>query len=226
MWTHCRLHHCRFELLTLPMPSAHNIDALAQRVRTVVSVATPHQGTPHASLFSSILGQRLLEVFSLLPQLSIESMQVFNAAIATRATTRYGCVVIQTRPPSLSSIGSIGFSPSGQVMHALYRALYELGAGSSISADGLSGAQEGALTAAFGEMPAASANDGVVPTLSQLFGEVVHATWADHHDVIGHFHGPDHDPPHVDWLKTQTHFTHSAFTRLWGDIASFACDTS
>ena len=48
------------------LPSAHNIEELANRVRTVVSVATNHQGTPHASLFTSILGQRLLHVLSLL----------------------------------------------------------------------------------------------------------------------------------------------------------------
>jgi triacylglycerol lipase len=40
-------------------------EALARNVRTVVSVASPHYGTPLASFFTGMLGQRLLQLLSL-----------------------------------------------------------------------------------------------------------------------------------------------------------------
>src|SRR5207247_8561879 len=42
-----------------------NVERVARRVRTVITVATPHHGTPLASFFASLLGQRLLRFLSL-----------------------------------------------------------------------------------------------------------------------------------------------------------------
>src|SRR5690242_4773362 len=47
------------------LPSDVGVERVARRVRTVVTVATPHHGTPLASFFASLLGQRLLRGFSL-----------------------------------------------------------------------------------------------------------------------------------------------------------------
>ncbi len=55
-------------LVTTPnvsLPSPHNVEALAAQVRSVVTVSTPHHGTPLAAWFSSLLGTQLLKVFSL-----------------------------------------------------------------------------------------------------------------------------------------------------------------
>jgi triacylglycerol esterase/lipase EstA (alpha/beta hydrolase family) len=49
--------------VTLPVP--FEVEPWARRIRTVVSVATPHHGTPTAAFFTSLLGQRLLQVLSL-----------------------------------------------------------------------------------------------------------------------------------------------------------------
>ncbi|HXU81547.1 MAG TPA: triacylglycerol lipase, partial [Polyangia bacterium] len=46
------------------LPDGIEAEPLARRVRTVITVSTPHQGTPVATFFSSLLGQQLLEVFS------------------------------------------------------------------------------------------------------------------------------------------------------------------
>lgn len=43
-----------------------DLEALASRVTAVVSVCSPHLGTPLASLFNSLLGQKLLQLLSLL----------------------------------------------------------------------------------------------------------------------------------------------------------------
>ena len=64
-------------------------------------------------------------------------------------------------------------------------------------------------------------NDGIVPTLSQLWGEVICAVTADHHDVIGHFDDPEHDPPHYDWISSGSGFSRNDFERLWVGVADW-----
>ena len=64
-------------------------------------------------------------------------------------------------------------------------------------------------------------NDGMVPTLSQVWGEIIHATWGDHLDAIGHFYLPTHVPPHFDWLNSGANFTLEEFERIWNDVARF-----
>ena len=50
---------------------------------------------------------------------------------------------------------------------------------------------------------------------------MIHAAWADHHDVIGHFSERAADPPHVDWVQSASGFGRDEFRRLWGEVASF-----
>ena len=45
-------------------------------------------------------------------------------------------------------------------------------------------AQEAKLVAAYRELPSARDNDGLVPTNSQVWGELIHATVADHQLVV------------------------------------------
>ena len=77
------------------------------------------------------------------------------------------------------------------------------------------------LRLAYGRIPDARANDGMVPTRSQVWGTVVRAVWADHLDVIGHFALPTHVPPHFDWLASGTGFTRGQFEETWRAIATF-----
>ena len=55
-------------LLTAPgveLPTSVDVEPLAARVRTVVTVSTPHHGTPLASFFTTLRGQQLLQLVSL-----------------------------------------------------------------------------------------------------------------------------------------------------------------
>ena len=55
-------------LLTAPgvtLPTALDVERLAARVRTVVTVTTPHHGTPLASFFTTLPGQQLLQLVAL-----------------------------------------------------------------------------------------------------------------------------------------------------------------
>jgi hypothetical protein len=258
----------------------------------VLTVSTPHRGTPLAALFGGLVGQKLLKLFSLttmhtirlgtvplpalmalaraftpgghvpllrgglldqvygsilrdfsderrgdivdffdrieddqalVPQISPEAMDLFGATVRRRPGVRYGCVVTRARPPGLRAMASVGLRPVNQAMYALYRALYrvvkQMPPGRLPDLDD---PQRLALTSAYGDVPDETCNDAIVPTLSQVFGEVVHAAWADHLDTIGHFADPVHDPPHVEWLLTRCDFGRRGFQALWDDVVDFA----
>jgi hypothetical protein len=60
-----------------------------------------------------------------------------------------------------------------------------------------------------------------VPTLSQVHGDLVHATCGDHLDVIGHFGDASTTPPHVDWLVTGSGFDRARFEATWTAVADY-----
>jgi triacylglycerol esterase/lipase EstA (alpha/beta hydrolase family) len=271
------------------LPGAPDVEAIARRVASVVTVSTPHHGTPLAAFATGLLGQRLLRIASLatiyvlrfghLPlsvllrlggflaridrrvglnsalldelfgqlledfsrerrleveafldqvgndaalilQLTPDGMEVFNAATRDRPSVRYGSVVTQAQAPGVASTLAAGLDPSAQATHALYAALYRL---AGISRRGrlptLERAQAQALRRAYGHAPGGRANDGIVPTLSQPWGDLVHAARADHLDIVGHFADAEHVPPHFDWLATGSHFDRRRFEAAWRAVA-------
>jgi hypothetical protein len=68
-------------------------------------------------------------------------------------------------------------------------------------------------------------NDGIVPSLSMIWGKLLFCCEADHLDILGHF--PDDEKPrvHVDWLASGSHFTRKRFTELMDTIVSFQLDS-
>jgi hypothetical protein len=159
---------------------------------------------------------------TLLVQLTPEGLDLFNALATEREGVRRGCVVAQARPPSVSRQARLGPSPTYQAMYNVYRALYAIA--STLPESVLpvpDDAQAYALIRAFGRVPSAKGNDAMVPTRSQVWGEVVHAAWADHLDVIGHFHAPERAPLHVDWMRTGSGFGRHEFEAMWNDVARF-----
>jgi triacylglycerol lipase len=273
------------------LPTGADPERCARAVRALVTVSTPHRGTPLAQTFSSLLGQQMLRLLSLttihalrtgrLPlstvlrlarllrlgkappsgvldqiykelladfsgerrrtveaffadvrsdqglvgQLTPAGVEILNASAADRPGLPYGCVVTMARPPGLKSLLGAGFSPYAQATHALFVALYRF---SSHMPKGwvprLTGAHVERLRRAYGRVPPVTANDGIVPTLSQVHGRLLHAAWADHHDALGHFHGPTHVPPHFDWVASGSGFDRARFEALWGDVARFLAD--
>ena len=82
------------------------------------------------------------------------------------------------------------------------------------------------LKAGFDDEPDGSDSDGMVPTLSQVWGRVIAAVGADHLDVCGHFDDPEHVPPHIDWLVSGSRFRRPQFEAVWQDVAEFILDKS
>lgn len=277
------------------LPTSLDTDRLVARVRSLVTVATPHYGTPIASFFTGLLGQRVLQILSLstmyllrfgqlpvaallqlgamfarldnrafnsalldelfgrlladfslgrrrtvrrlldeiatdqalLLQLTPEGMDVFNAMAGLRAGVRYGAVVTCARPPGVRSALAAGLDPSAHATRAVYNALYRLAELTPRARERrFTAKQTRTLRRAYREhLPGRQANDGVVPTQSQVWGEVIHAAYADHLDIIGHFRDPSHAPPHFDWLTTGSGFTREHFETVWTDVLDFVCSS-
>ena len=280
-------------LLTAPgvaLPTAVDVARLASRIDSVVTISTPHHGTPLASFFATLRGQQLLQILSLntiyvlhfghLPisallwmgarvlrfgevvansevldelfsrlledfsvgrrravrallrdvvqdqalmlQLARESMEVFNAAVLPRAGVRYGAVVTKAAPPSLRATLAAGIDPAAQATRVVYSALHQLiAAAPNRAAPQLAKADQRVLQRAYGATPSGDASDGIVPTLSQAWGHVIHAAIADHLDALGHFRDASHDPPHVDWLMSGSGFDRARFEALVDDVVRF-----
>ena len=268
------------------LPTGVDLERCARSVRAVVTVATPHLGTPLAHAFNTLLGQQLLKLLSvttiyglragrlpirvvlrlarvfrrseapanvvqqlwaqllhdfsadrrrdleeffrhvgadrdLLDQITPDGAEVFDAATPDRPSVRYGCVVTRARPPGLRSFARAGVSPYAHATHGLFVALYRLASRTPPDRIRLPRERIAALSRAFRRTVDHRTNDGMVPTLSQVRGELIRVAWADHHDVIGHFHHPTHVPPHFDWLASGTGFTRGRFEALWRDVAAF-----
>lgn len=63
-------------------------------------------------------------------------------------------------------------------------------------------------------------SDGVVPTLSQVWGEFRGIVQADHLDVIGHYlRGPFDTQSGADWFGSGAKFDRASFEWLWEDVA-------
>ncbi len=263
--------------------SSHPRLAWAPRLRSVTTLSTPHFGTPLATFFATLSGQRMLYALSALTvialtvgspplaaasavgvaisrlktgtqlldrsteallrvlddarsrevreflraiehdqgavlQLTPEAMDLFVAGVEDRPDVRYQCVATMAPPPTPTGWARSLFTPWGAVSSSLFASLYGLTARSDVgypcvSEEALTKEATRALTNAFGRVPGARANDGVVPIRSQVWGELVWTGHGDHLDVLGHFAGGD-DKTHVDWMASGSHFDRSRFDGL------------
>ena len=171
------------------------------------------------------VGRLLREVFedqSLLLQLTPEAMDLFAATVRDRPGVRYGSVVTRSRPPGVATTLAAGLAPGAQAIHAIYGAIYRLSAQTrAAETPQPDAAQRRALRRAFGKVPGAHANDGIVPTRAQVHGRVIAAVRGDHLDVIGHYNDPAMDPPHFDWLTTGSGFDRARFEAVWDGVLDF-----
>lgn len=159
---------------------------------------------------------------SLLMQLTMESLDVFNAAAGDRDGVLYGSVVTWARPPSLATSLEIGFDPVEQAEQVFYYSLSSLATGYDFP--GPAAPYKRALKNLFGELPDSDANDGVVPTLSQPWGRCIAVAQADHLDIIGHFHEETDDSDHYDWLTTHSDFGAAGFHDVWQRVVDFMAE--
>ncbi|HKO95050.1 MAG TPA: hypothetical protein VJU61_28040, partial [Polyangiaceae bacterium] len=275
---------------TASLPTSTRKFHAHERLRTLVTLSTPHFGTPLASLFGSAAGSPLLHLVSrsliyclkhgrlplglglrlggwftrvddsfgfkptliddffreviadfsaerraeliafiegvskdqsLVFQLTAAGCDLLNASTADPDNLRYGSIVSRARAPRLRDVLAPKRDPYTKGMYLVYALLHQLaGYAPAESLPKPVEQQREALLNAFGEEPEAAWSDGIVPTLSQVWGEVIHVTRADHLDTVGHY-GSARRGLTSDWLPSKSGFNDEAFDTLWGSVAQF-----
>lgn len=244
------------------LPTAPENMAWLSRLRSVTTMSTPHYGTPLASFFATVSGQRMLYAVSALTfiglslgapplaaasalvvaigrldrtlgievrlldrttdallgvlepaaskevrgyldairrdqgamiQLTPEAMDLFQAGVEDRPGVFYQCTCAQAPPPTPGRLAKSFVGPWRALSSTIFTTMYGITARYDerypCAAPEAGAEVDAILVRAFGKTPGARANDGVVPVLSQLWGKVAWAGFADHLDVLGHFPG-------------------------------------
>ncbi len=155
-------------------------------------------------------------------QLTPESMDIFNAGVEDNPDLRYGSVVTRTPPPGPVRVAKNLRSPLNALSAAFFSTLY-LGAGRTSKVYPPPGPRPDVreyLEQKLGRELDDSFNDGLVPTTSMTWGQVLWAGTADHLDVLGHFQG-DRDSSHTDWLVSGSGFREADFEGAMDAVAEF-----
>jgi hypothetical protein len=268
-------------------------EQIGQRVRSVITVSTPHHGTPLANHFTTLQGRYILEILTLLAtskqgriavfaaaqslalvarlddwmgrrntmldwlaegllrriridqddpfwhflrqvasdqgaiiQLTPEGMNLFDAAVTDRSGVDYRCVLTAAPAPIANELGEM-LHPVGAAMIGLFAALHTLTAREHRHYPYPQPQPEvmRALQESLPFLLDRRANDGIVPSLSQVHGRPLAAVVADHLDVVGQYKRFDGDRVN-DWLPSGAPFGDAEFVALWQRIADAIVEAS
>ena len=153
-------------------------------------------------------------------QLTPEGIDMFDAAVADHAGVEYSCVVAGVPKPREDFKLKALMDPEYLALRALFRMLHSLTAQPhphypypkpSIATQRL-------LDRGLGFKATPGISDGIVPTLSQVYGRLVHVARADHLDVVGHYTLASGRTG--DWLPSGAGFTPDAFEATWEAVAA------
>jgi hypothetical protein len=153
-------------------------------------------------------------------QLTPEGIDLFDAAVANRPGIDYGCVVAAVPKPQEALKASELLDPEYVALRALFRLLHGLTSRPHprYPYPKPTPPTQRLLDRALGFKATPMVNDGVVPTLSQLHGRVLHVVRADHLDVVGHYTLAGGRT--ADWLPSGAGFTPEAFEATWDAVAA------
>jgi hypothetical protein len=155
-------------------------------------------------------------------QLTPESMDIFNAAVEDNPDVRYGCVATRMPPPVPARLLKNLRSPINALSAAIFSTLY-VGAGRTSKVyppPGPAPEVRDYLEQKLGLELDHSLNDGLVPTTSMIWGELLWSGTADHLDVLGHFQG-ERDSSHTDWMVSGAGFREDDFDEVMDAVAEF-----
>jgi hypothetical protein len=152
-------------------------------------------------------------------QLTPEGIDLFNASVTNRPGVDYGCVVAGVPEPR-EQLQADWLDPEYVVLRALFRLLHAFTARPHprYPYPKPHPATQRALDRALGFTATPAVNDGIVPTLSQLHGRVLHVACADHLDVVGHYTLAGGRT--ADWLPSGAGFTPAGFEATWDAVAA------
>ena len=157
-------------------------------------------------------------------QIMPEAMDLFNAATVLDARVRYGCVVSAAAPPRAMRFARRMWSPYAAFTGAIYATLYQFASQESEVYPYARPSQRETefLRVGIDHDVNSESNDGIVPTLSMLWGELLWAGEADHLDILGHFHDDQKPKLHKDWVTSGSRFTRQRFGAVLDEIVKFA----
>ena len=153
-------------------------------------------------------------------QLTPEGIDLFDAAVADRGGINYGCVVAGVPQPGEDcSVGMI-LDPQSVALRALFRFLHAVtsGAHPRYPYPMPTRTVHALLEKRLGFKVTVGTNDGIVPTLSQLHGKLLHAARADHLDLVGHYTLAGGSSG--NWLPSGAGFTRQTFDAAWDSVAT------
>jgi hypothetical protein len=152
-------------------------------------------------------------------QLTPEGIELFDAAVADREGIAYGCVVAGVPRPRERVEVSEWLDPEYVALRALFRLLHGLTSRPHprYPYPVPTAAMQRQLDRALGFKLTPAVNDGIVPTLSQLHGRVLHVARADHLDVVGHYTLAGKT---ADWLPSGAGFAPEGFKATWDAVAA------
>ncbi len=155
-------------------------------------------------------------------QLMPEAMDLFNAATVDADHVRYGSVATAAPLPSTIRLAARIRSPYAAFTSAMYSTLYRFTAQrhEMYPYARPTRQQSEMLATGLGEVTDRR-NDGVVPTLSMLWGKLLWCGEGDHLDVLGHFRDDARPRVHQDWITSDARFTRRRFGELMDVLASF-----
>jgi hypothetical protein len=154
-------------------------------------------------------------------QLMPEAMDLFNVAVANAEHARYGYVATHAPAPASLRLVTRIRSPYAALSAAAYSTLYTLMSRPSRSYPlPVHASLPDVVSALLGAGPN-SAGDGVVPTASMVWGDLVWFGEADHLDVVGHFRQRHASHPHVDWMTSGARFDRNRFGDMCDSIVRY-----
>jgi triacylglycerol lipase len=153
-------------------------------------------------------------------QLTPEGIDLFDAAVADNPAIDYGCVVAGVPKPREDFKLKELLNPGYVALRALFRLLHALTARPHprYPYPKPAKATQGLLDRGLGFKATSQISDGIVPTLSQLHGRLLHVARADHLDLVGHYTLAGGGT--ADWLPSGAGFTPEAFEATWEAVAA------
>jgi hypothetical protein len=156
-------------------------------------------------------------------QLMPEVMELFNASVTDRPGVRYASAFSAAPAPGPRRAAGLLLNPLGALSFAIYTTVYGFSALYDLRYPYATPtpAQALCLEQGLGKPATPTMVDGIVPTLSMLWGEPLWCGRADHLDVVGHFADDSQPPQHVDWLSSNARFRNGHFATMLDAIAGF-----
>ena len=157
---------------------------------------------------------------SLLFQLTPAGCDLLNACTADPKIA-YASVVARATPPNFRNAWRSLRDLYAQLMFPVYAFLHRAARRDELGAPPLTELQRSQLTEFASALPMRSDSDGVVPTLSQVWGPVLYFAQADHLDVVGQYGLSSEAAATGDWIPSYSPFGPEQFTELWRRVAHF-----